>query len=89
MRAIQVTRLSAAELKEREVTSWPIWTCEVSEFPWEYGSQESCYILEGEVEVTSGEEAVKFGPGDYVVFPLGLKCTWKVLKPVRKHYRLG
>ena len=41
---------------------------------------------EGEVEVESDHETVKFSVGDFVVFPKGLKCRWKVTKPVRKHY---
>jgi uncharacterized cupin superfamily protein len=68
---------------------WPTWSCDVSEFDWDYTQTEKCLILEGKVTVTdrpeSGEE-VTFGPGDYVVFPVGLKCIWKVSEPVRKHY---
>ena len=68
------------------VLSWPIWTCEISEFDWEYDQQESCLLLEGEVAVKSDNKEVKLGAGDFVVFPRGLKCRWKVIKPVRKHY---
>lgn len=75
-------------LKELGVFSWPIWTKEVSEFPWTYDSTETCYFLEGEVEVISDSgEFVKIGKGDLVTFPKGMSCTWKVKKPVRKHYR--
>ncbi|RKX55019.1 MAG: cupin, partial [Thermotoga sp.] len=28
------------------------------------------------------------GEGDFVTFPKGMKCTWKVLKPIKKKYRL-
>jgi hypothetical protein len=77
-----------AQLKKMGVRSWPVWTKEVSEFPWTYDSQETCYFLEGEVEVTpQGGEAVTVGQGDLVTFPDGMSCTWKVTKPVRKHYR--
>jgi hypothetical protein len=34
-----------------------------------------------------GGEAVTVGQGDLVTFPDGMSCTWKVTKPVRKHYR--
>lgn len=27
------------------VTSWPIWTKEISTFPWIYDSEEACYFL--------------------------------------------
>ncbi len=84
---IQITKMTKTEMEQKGINSWPIWTCPISEFPWEYEAQESCYLLEGEVEVTvdTGEN-FSFGAGDFVVFTQGLKCTWKVLKPVRKHY---
>ncbi len=68
---------------------WPTWSCPVSEFEWEYTQTEKCLILEGKVTVTDNPDSgrsVSFGPGDYVVFPEGLKCIWKVTAPVRKHY---
>ena len=34
------------------VTSRPIWTQEVSTFPWTYDEPETCYFLAGEVVVT-------------------------------------
>ncbi len=66
--------------------SWPVWTCQPSSFDWEYTHKETCLILEGEVTVTDGENSVSFGPGDMVVFPVDLDCTWQVIKPVKKHY---
>ncbi|GAM10367.1 cupin domain protein [Geobacter sp. OR-1] len=70
------------------VFSWPIWTCEASEFPWTYDSRETCYLLEGEVIVTPDKGApVAIKAGDLVVFPAGMSCRWNVLQSVRKHYR--
>ena len=69
--------------------NWPIWTCDTSQFDWDYTQTEHCLILEGEVTVTDRPESgqsVTFGPGDYVSFPVGLQCIWKVTKPVKKHY---
>ncbi len=69
--------------------TWPVWSCDVSEFEWEYTQTEKCLLIEGQVTVTDCPEtgnAITFGPGDYVIFPNGLKCIWKVEKPVRKHY---
>ena len=83
---IEISDVSENEISKRGVFSWPIWSCEVSEFDWEYDQRESCLLLEGEVEVSSDIETVSFGAGDFVVFPRGLKCRWKVIKPVRKHY---
>jgi len=65
----------------------PTWGCGVSEFDWYYDSEETCLILEGEVAVTYGDnKTASFGAGDYVIFPQGLACVWKVTKPVKKHY---
>jgi hypothetical protein len=68
---------------------WPIWECKPSEFDWAYTEKETCLILEGNVTVTDGKDSVSFGPGDLVVFPVDLECTWKVKKAVRKHYNFG
>lgn len=80
-------------LREIGVRNWPIWTKEVSEFEWFYDEAETCFFLEGDVIVTPdpalGGEAVRVGKGDLVTFPAGLGCTWKVIEPVRKHYRFG
>lgn len=79
-----------ARLQELGVRTWPVWAKEVSEFPWTYDTQEICYFLEGEVEVIpQGGEPVTMGEGDLVTFPAGMSCTWKVKKPVRKHYHLA
>ena len=70
--------------------SWPIWTKEVSNFPWTYEEKEICYLLEGEVIVTpDGGHPVRIGKGDLVTFPAGMSCTWDIRAPVRKHYRFG
>ena len=83
---IKIDKLSDEEINNLDVLSWPIWTCDVSEFDWEYEQKESCLLLEGEVEVKTDIETVNFSAGDFVVFPRGLKCHWNVIKPVRKHY---
>ncbi len=83
---ITIQQLSESVIAEKNILSWPIWSCEISEFDWEYSDQETCLLLEGEVEVSSEFETVRFSAGDYVVFPKGLKCRWKVMQPVRKHY---
>ncbi len=75
-------------LEELGVSDWPIWTKEVSEFPWSYDAQETCYFLEGDVIVTpDGEEPVEMGEGDLVTFPKGMSCTWNIGKDVKKHYQ--
>jgi uncharacterized protein len=88
---IHVEKPTEQKLKELDVESWPIWKKEVSEFPWEYDEDETCYLLEGDVIVTpkGGGDPVRFGKGDLIIFKTGLKCVWKVLSPVKKHYRFG
>ena len=78
--------------EKTECQTWPIWTCDPSEFDWDYTQTETCLIIEGEVTVTdrpAGEESVSFGPGDMVVFPVNLQCIWKITKPVRKYYNFS
>lgn len=89
MEKIVVRKPAAGELDQLGVKRWGIWTCEAKSFPWHYDERETCYILEGEVTVEGDGQTVSFGPGDLVVFPQGLSCTWTVKKAVRKHYRFG
>ena len=70
------------------VREWSIWTKEASEFPWHYDARETCYFLEGDVEVRpDGGEGGRMGKGDLVSFPQGMSCTWKIQSDVKKHYR--
>jgi uncharacterized cupin superfamily protein len=79
---------SQDRLSQLQVLEWPIWSKEISTFPWTYSGSETCYFLEGQVVVTpDGGEPVEVGKGDLVTFPNGMSCTWEVRKPVRKHYR--
>ena len=69
--------------------SWPIWSCPPDEFDWDYTQTETCLVLAGSVTVTDrpdNGQSISFGPGDLVVFPVGLKCIWKVEAAVKKHY---
>ena len=72
-----------------EMSTHPVWACGVSEFDWYYDLEETCMLTQGEVTVSHDGGSVSFGAGDYVVFPKGLSCVWKVSKPVRKHYFFG
>lgn len=84
---IEVRKPSPEE--ESRMKQEPIWEKEPSEFPWHYDERETCLILEGEVTVEGGGQTVRFGPGDLVIFPQGLDCTWKIRRAVRKHYVFG
>ncbi len=76
------------ESEVKECKKWPIWTCGKSTFDWDYTQKETCLMLEGKVTVQDrpGNSSVSFGPGDLVIFPNGLKCTWHVSEAVKKHY---
>lgn len=86
---IEVKKLSKDELQKIGVFGWPVWTKEVSQFDWQYDEVERCYIIEGDVDIETGTGTVHFGQGDYVVFPEGLNCVWKIKKAVKKHYKFG
>ena len=89
MSNIVIKQLSNVEIDNMGILNWPIWTCEVSEFPWKYDVEESCLILEGEVYLAAGSDNLKIKAGDFVICPKGLSCIWKVTKPIRKHYQFG
>ncbi len=89
MEGILISKKTDQELKDIGVYSWPTWSCGVSEFPWQYSDKETCFLLGGDVEVTTEAETVRFGAGDFVVFAKGLKCKWKVMRSVKKHYDFG
>ena len=87
--SMKVSVRKATEKEKKEAKYWPIWEREESEFPWEYYNKETCLILEGEAIVRTPNGIVKFGQGDYIVFPEGLNCTWEIKKRIKKHYKFG
>ena len=85
---IKIEKPDKQKLEKLGVGSWPIWEKSVSRFPWTYDSEETCYILEGQVRIEQeNDKPVEFGKGDLVTFPSGLSCTWEIKEDVRKHYR--
>ena len=86
MERIKIEKLSNEKTKEMGIDSWPIWEKEPSEFDWAYDSIEKCLILEGKARVECSNQTVEFGKGDFVEFPKGLKCKWKITEKIRKHY---
>ena len=81
---------SKSTVEQLGIKNWPIWTCEVSYFDWNYDDEEICLLLEGEVTITPDRgEPMKFCEGDLVVFPAGMNCRWDVHEAVRKHYHFG
>jgi uncharacterized cupin superfamily protein len=88
MKKIKVEKgISKEQLQKMDIDHWPVWTKEISEFPWTYQEEEKCYILEGWVEVTTKDgEKITLTKGDFVTFPKGLSCTWKIKENIKKHY---
>lgn len=79
-----------ADEEAKAAKEWPIWEKETSSFEWEYPEKETCLIIEGRAKVRYDEGSeVEFGPGDYVVFPKGLKCVWTIKENLKKHYKFG
>ena len=80
--------VSEEKLKELGVSSWNIWDCPVSEFRLDFDDKsERSFILEGELVVTpDGGTPVTLVPGDYIIFPVGLKSVWEVTKTLKKNY---
>jgi len=87
---VEVKKPESGELDNLGVKGWPIWEKQESSFDWHYDEKETCYFLEGEVEVElSSGEKVRVGKGDLAIFPKGLDCKWHIKKKVRKHYNFG
>jgi uncharacterized protein len=89
MAEVTVKKPTADELAKLGVDGWGVWEKEPSEFPWSYEEKETCYILEGEAEVSYLGRKAAFKAGDLVVFPKGIDCVWKIRKRIRKRYLLG
>ena len=84
---VRIEKLSEPDLRRKRVFDWPVWEKGQSEFDWEYDETEQCYFLEGKVVMkTPKGRTFEFGKGDFVTFPRGMRCTWMVREPVRKHY---
>ena len=66
--------------------SWDKWDCETAVFDWEYTSEETCYILEGDIIITWSAGSLHASAGMMITFSEGLTCTWDVRKPISKLY---
>ncbi len=79
---------SPAKLEVLGVYEWPTWEKEVSEFDWEYNRKETCYIISGKAVITCEDgDVFEIEQGDYITFPQGLKCRWKITEDIEKYYR--
>ena len=68
-----------------EAANTAVWDCTAGEFRWYFGWDETVYILEGEVQITSANGDVRIlRPGDMAYFKGGSWATWKIDRYLRK-----
>jgi uncharacterized protein len=83
---------SQTDLTAINISSWPTWHKEISEFDWQFTQEETVYVLAGEVIVSPVDgkegEAVVIKKGDLVTFSAGLQSHWIVKQEISKHYHL-
>ncbi len=80
---------SASVIIQYGIKNWPIWECEPSSFQWNYEEKETCLIIKGEAKIKFDNKIFTIISGDLVVFPKGLVCYWEIIKPIKKHFRIG
>ena len=86
MDKIKVEQMDSDEVEKRGISSWGIWEKEPSKFDWEYTSEEQCYIINGKAEIETKDDVIEIKQGDFVVFPVGLRCKWNVKESIKKYY---
>ena len=65
-----------------------VWECTPGRFEVNYTWDETIYVLEGLVSIEEDGTIRQFKSGDFVHFPIGLKCTWDVHRTIKKVYTL-
>ncbi len=74
--------------RDRDASEWGEWTLDQGRFTRHYGSDETCYIMEGEASIASGDGSrLEIRGGDVVSVPSGSCCTWIVRKRIRALYK--
>lgn len=86
MSKVVIENFDDQTIENKGIRKWPVWEKEVSRFDWQYDGDEECLILDGEVVVETEEGVFHIKKGDFVTFKNGLKCTWDIKQPIRKHY---
>lgn len=83
-----ITVISPDTQQLEEVSQWPVWEKEPSEFDWDYTEKEVFYILEGAANLSSAiglQQSLK--AGDLVTVEQGIVVHWQITAPIRKHYK--
>ena len=83
---ITITKPGENFLNNIKIFKKPLWEHHPAKFNWKYNEKESCYIIDGEAIIVTSCESIIISKGDFLIFPEGLKCTWEILKTIRKHY---
>lgn len=86
---IIIKKITEDQLNKMGIKNWLPWSCEPSIFDWQYDEKESCYFYKGKVKIHVGNKIYEINPGDFVIFPSGLKCKWEVIETVEKVYKFG
>jgi uncharacterized cupin superfamily protein len=61
-----------------------IWDCTAGTFNWFYDRDETAYITEGGVILTTATGIRAVATGDAIFFPAGSQATWQVDRYIRK-----
>ena len=91
-----VEKATAEQLAKMNVKKWPTWSTAGSEkykvgvqSPLKvYDGNELSYIIAGKMEITPQMTGVPVlvQAGDFVTFPDGFSCYWKVIEEVKKNW---
>jgi homoserine kinase type II len=91
-----VAKATEEQLKEMDVANWPTWSTKGNAkyavgqtAPLKvYDTNELSYIISGKMEIIPEEtgEPVLVQAGDFVTFPEGFPCQWRVLEEINKHW---
>ncbi len=86
---IRIEKPGKEKLDRIGVKDWPTLEKDVCRIDWFFDSTEKSYFLDGRVIVkTEDGQEVTVEKGDLATFPKGLKCTWFIEEPMRKHFNI-
>ena len=86
---IIVKKPTPESLEKLGVKTWPTLEKDPCKIDWFCDKTEASDFLAGRViVVTEDGQEVEVKKGDLAVFPKGLRCTWYIKEPMRKHFNL-
>jgi uncharacterized cupin superfamily protein len=83
-----ITVITPDSTQLEEVSQWPIWEKEPSQFDWKNDVKEMFYILEGTANLSTAcglSESIK--AGDLVTVEKDIVINWEITSDIRKHYK--